>query len=54
MAGIVLGAAANHLPIIVDGFISAAAAALSFALQPNVRDYLFSVDIDRRNVDIAF
>ncbi len=42
MAGIVLGAAANRLPIIVDGFISAAAASLAFTLQPKVRDYLFN------------
>jgi len=42
MAGIVLGAAANHLPIVADGFISTAAAALALTLQPNVRDYLFN------------
>ena len=42
MTGIVLGAAAKHLPIVADGFISTAAAALALTLQPNVRDYLFS------------
>jgi nicotinate-nucleotide--dimethylbenzimidazole phosphoribosyltransferase len=42
MTGIVLGAAANHLPIVADGFISTAAAALALTLQPNVRDYLFN------------
>jgi len=42
MAGIVLGAAANHLPIVADGFISTAAAALALTLQPNARDYLFN------------
>ena len=41
MAGIVLGAAANHLPIVADGFISTTAAALAVTLQPNARDYLF-------------
>jgi nicotinate-nucleotide--dimethylbenzimidazole phosphoribosyltransferase len=41
MAGIVLGAAANRLAIVADGFISTTAAALAVALQPNVRDYLF-------------
>jgi len=41
MAGIVLGAAAKRLPIVLDGFISTAAAALALTLQPNVRDYLF-------------
>lgn len=41
MAGIVLGAAANHLPVVADGFISTSAAALAARLQPNVRGYLF-------------
>ena len=42
MAGIVLGAAANHLPVVADGFISTTAAALALILQPNSRDYLFN------------
>ena len=42
MAGLVLGAAANHLPVVADGFISTAAAALALTLQPNARDYLFN------------
>jgi len=42
MAGIVLGAAAKHLPIVADGFISTTAAALALTLQSNARDYLFN------------
>jgi nicotinate-nucleotide--dimethylbenzimidazole phosphoribosyltransferase len=42
MAGIVLGAAANHLPVVADGFISTTAAALALTLQPNARYYLFN------------
>jgi nicotinate-nucleotide--dimethylbenzimidazole phosphoribosyltransferase len=42
MMGIVLGAAAKRLPVIADGFISSAAAALAFRLCPRVRDYLFA------------
>lgn len=42
MTGIVLGAAAKRLPIVADGFISTAAAALALRLQPNVRDFLFN------------
>ncbi len=41
MAGIVLGAAASHLPVVADGFISTTAAALALTLQPNARDFLF-------------
>jgi nicotinate-nucleotide--dimethylbenzimidazole phosphoribosyltransferase len=42
MMGIVLGAAAERLPVIADGFISTAAAALAFRLCPHVRGYLFA------------
>lgn len=42
MAGIVLGAAANHLPVVADGFISTSAVALALRLKPNARDYLFN------------
>ena len=42
MTGIVLGASANRLPVVVDGFISSAAAALAVALEANARDYLFT------------
>jgi nicotinate-nucleotide--dimethylbenzimidazole phosphoribosyltransferase len=42
MAGIVLGAAANRLPVVADGFISTSAATLALILQPHVRDYLFN------------
>jgi nicotinate-nucleotide--dimethylbenzimidazole phosphoribosyltransferase len=41
MAGIALGAAANRLSIVADGFISTTAAALAITLEPRVRDYLF-------------
>ena len=41
MAGIVLGASAERIPIMSDGFIATAAAALAIALSPIVRDYLF-------------
>jgi nicotinate-nucleotide--dimethylbenzimidazole phosphoribosyltransferase len=41
MAGIVLGAAANQLPVVADGFISTAAAALALTFQPNASGYLF-------------
>jgi nicotinate-nucleotide--dimethylbenzimidazole phosphoribosyltransferase len=41
MAGMILGAARNGTAMVVDGFISAAAAAIAFAIEPKVRDYLF-------------
>ncbi len=40
IAGVCLGAAARRLPVIVDGFISAAGALIAAALCPAVTDYL--------------
>jgi len=41
MMGIVLGAAAEGLTVVSDGFISTAAAALAVGLCPHTREYLF-------------
>jgi len=42
MAGMVLGAARRKLVIVIDGFISTAAAALAVAIAPAARDYLIA------------
>jgi nicotinate-nucleotide--dimethylbenzimidazole phosphoribosyltransferase len=41
MAGVALGAAAERIPVVADGFISTSAAALACVFCSNVRDYLF-------------
>jgi nicotinate-nucleotide--dimethylbenzimidazole phosphoribosyltransferase len=41
MAGLALGAAAERIPVVADGFISTSAAALGCVFRPNLRDYLF-------------
>lgn len=41
ITGLILGGAAHHVPIVVDGFISSAAALAAIRLQPNVASYLF-------------
>ena len=40
MAGVMLAGAAHRIPVVVDGFISGAAALLAYELCPPVRDYL--------------
>ncbi len=40
MAGVMLGGAMNHVPVVVDGFISTAAALIAYKINPNVIDYL--------------
>jgi nicotinate-nucleotide--dimethylbenzimidazole phosphoribosyltransferase len=42
MTGMMLAAARHGIAVILDGFISAAAAAVAFAIEPLVRDYLFA------------
>ncbi len=42
MAGIILSAAKNNIPVIIDGFISSSAALIAFQLNPNIKDYLIA------------
>lgn len=42
MAGVMLGAAAHRRPVVVDGFISTAAAMIAVAIAPQVRSYLIA------------
>ena len=42
MTGFLLGAARHGVAVVVDGFISTAAAAIAFAIAPQVRGYLFA------------
>lgn len=40
IAGLIIGAAANQRPVLVDGFISTAGAMIACKLEPFVRDYI--------------
>jgi nicotinate-nucleotide--dimethylbenzimidazole phosphoribosyltransferase len=42
LAGAILAAAANHVPVVIDGFISGAAALIAVKLAPQVKDYLIA------------
>lgn len=42
IAGLILGAAAHRIPVVVDGFISTAGALIAYGLCPTVSDYLFA------------
>ncbi len=54
LAGVMLGAAAQRLPVVIDGFISGAAALVAAGLQPAVIPYLIashqSVEIGHRAI----
>jgi nicotinate-nucleotide--dimethylbenzimidazole phosphoribosyltransferase len=42
LAGLILGAAAARIPIVLDGFIAGAAALIAVGLQPRCQDYLIA------------
>jgi nicotinate-nucleotide--dimethylbenzimidazole phosphoribosyltransferase len=42
MAGVMLAAAARRIPIVLDGFVSGAAALLAYELAPAVKEYLIA------------
>jgi nicotinate-nucleotide--dimethylbenzimidazole phosphoribosyltransferase len=42
LVGAILAAAANRKPVVIDGYISTAAAMVAVSLAPQVRDYLIS------------
>ncbi len=42
LAGVILGSAAQSIPVVIDGFISGAAALIAASLSPRVKDYMIA------------
>lgn len=42
LSGIILSAASRKIPVVIDGFISGAAALIAYGLAPEVKNYLFA------------
>lgn len=42
MAGLILGAAARGVPIVIDGFISGVAALIAYKIAPSAKDYIIA------------
>lgn len=42
LTGIILSAASKNMPVVIDGFISGAAALIAYHLEPKVKDYLIA------------
>lgn len=42
MAGVMLGAAANRIPVVVDGYISTVAALIAVSLEPTAKEYFIA------------
>ena len=47
LTGVFLGGAANHIPVVVDGFISAVAALVAVRLCPEVSDYILASHVSK-------
>ncbi len=47
IAGLIIGAAANKVPVVVDGFISTAGALIAYLIEPKTRDYMFAAHMSQ-------
>jgi nicotinate-nucleotide--dimethylbenzimidazole phosphoribosyltransferase len=47
LVGVILAAAANRKPVVIDGFISTAAAMLAASLAPGARDYMIAAHVSQ-------
>ena len=47
IAGLIIGAAANKAPVVIDGFISTAGALIAYSIEPKTRDYMFSAHMSQ-------
>ncbi len=47
ITGIVIGAAANKIPVVIDGFISTVGALIAYLIEPKTRDYMFAAHMSR-------
>jgi len=45
LAGVILGAASRRIPVVIDGFISGAAALIAVGLSPQAKDYLIAAHV---------
>ncbi|MDD5772701.1 MAG: nicotinate-nucleotide--dimethylbenzimidazole phosphoribosyltransferase [bacterium] len=42
LAGVILAAASKRVPVVIDGFISGAAALVAFSIEPKTKDYMIA------------
>jgi nicotinate-nucleotide--dimethylbenzimidazole phosphoribosyltransferase len=42
IAGLIIGAAAKRVPVVIDGFISTAGALIAYCLEPKTKEYMFA------------
>lgn len=47
ITGLIIGAAANKIPVVVDGFISSAGALIAYLIEPKTKDYMFAAHMSQ-------
>ncbi len=47
IAGLIIGAAANKIPVVVDGFISTVGALIAYLIEPKTKDYMFAAHMSQ-------
>ncbi len=47
IAGLIIGASANKIPVVVDGFISTAGALIAYLIEPKTKDYMFAAHMSQ-------
>ncbi len=47
IAGLIIGAAANKVPVVADGFISTAGALIAYLIEPKTKDYMFAAHMSQ-------
>lgn len=47
IAGLIIGAAANKVPVVIDGFISTAGALIAYLIEPKTKDYMFAAHMSQ-------
>lgn len=47
ITGLIIGASASKVPVIVDGFISTAGAVIACLMEPKIKDYIFAAHISK-------
>ncbi len=47
ITGLIIGAAATKIPVVVDGFISTAGALIAYLIEPKTKDYMFAAHMSQ-------
>jgi nicotinate-nucleotide--dimethylbenzimidazole phosphoribosyltransferase len=47
IAGLIIGASSNNVPVVIDGFISTTGALIAYLIEPKTKDYMFAAHMSQ-------